>query len=318
MTSPLRIVYAGTPEFAVPALLSLLKANYVVCAVYTQPDRPAGRGRKLQPSPVKKIATEWNIPVCQPSSLKEESAQQILQAHQADIMIVAAYGLILPPPVLQMFPHGCINIHASLLPRWRGAAPIHRAILAGDTETGITIIQMDKGLDTGDMLLKITYPISVGMNADQLHDQLAALGSDAILETLSLLEKNAFQPEPQNDDESCYAAKLEKSEALINWQHTAAELARQVNAFNPWPVAETYLKNKRLRIWEATAVTPQTPSTSTQKPGDIISTSASGIDVLTGDGILRLHKIQLPGKKPIEVAAFLNANSVDGEHLGQQ
>ncbi len=318
MTSPLRIIYAGTPEFAVPALLSLLKANYDVCAVYTQPDRPAGRGRKLQASPVKKIATEWNIPVCQPSSLKEENAQQALQAHQADIMIVAAYGLILPLPVLQMFPHGCINIHASLLPRWRGAAPIHRAILAGDTETGITIMQMDKGLDTGDMLLKITCPITVGMNADQLHDQLAELGSDAILETLSLLEKNALQPEPQNDDKSCYAAKLEKSEALINWQHTAAELARQVNAFNPWPVAETYLQNKRLRIWEASAVTPQTPPASTQKPGDIISTSASGIDVLTGDGILRLHKIQLPGKKPIEAAAFLNANSVDGEYLGQQ
>ena len=317
MTSPLRIVYAGTPEFAVPALLSLLKANYDVCAVYTQPDRPAGRGRKLQPSPVKKIATEWNIPVCQPSSLKEETAQQALQAHQADVMIVAAYGLILPPAVLQAFPFGCINIHASLLPRWRGAAPIHRAILAGDTETGITIMQMDKGLDTGDMLLKVTCPISAGMNADQLHDQLAKLGSDAILETLSLLGKNALQPEPQNDDESCYAAKLEKSEALINWQHTAAELARQVNAFNPWPVAETYLQGKRLRIWEASAIASKAAKND-QKTGDIINTSTSGIDVLTGDGILRLHKIQLPGKKPVEAAAFLNANSVDGEHLDQQ
>lgn len=318
MTSPLRIVYAGTPEFAVPALLSLLKANYDVCAVYTQPDRPAGRGRKLQPSPVKKIATEWNIPVCQPSSLKEETAQQALQAHQADVMVVAAYGLILPPAVLQAFPFGCINIHASLLPRWRGAAPIHRAILAGDTETGITIMQMDKGLDTGDMLLKVTCPIATGMNADQLHDQLADLGSDAILETLSLLEKNALQPEPQNDDESCYAAKLEKSEALINWQHPAAELARQVNAFNPWPVAETYLQGKRLRIWEASAIASKAAAKNDQKPGDIINTSTSGIDVLTSDGMLRLHKIQLPGKKPVEAAAFLNANSVDGEHLGQQ
>ena len=317
MTSPLRIVYAGTPEFAVPALLSLLEADYDVCAVYTQPDRPAGRGRKLQPSPVKKIATEWNIPVCQPSSLKEETAQQALQAHQADVMVVAAYGLILPPAVLQAFPFGCINIHASLLPRWRGAAPIHRAILAGDTETGITIMQMDKGLDTGDMLLKVTCPIITGMNADQLHDQLADLGSDAILETLSLLEKNALQPEPQNDDESCYAAKLEKSEALINWQHTAAELARQVNAFNPWPVSETYLQGKRLRIWEASAIASKAAKND-QKPGDIINTSTSGIDVLTGGGILRLHKIQLPGKKPVEAAAFLNANSVDGEHLGQQ
>ena len=318
MTSPLKIIYAGTPEFAVPALLALLEAKYDVCAVYTQPDRPAGRGRKLQLSPIKKVATEWNIPVCQPPSLKDETAQQILQAHQADLMIVAAYGLILPTAVLQMFPHGCINIHASLLPRWRGAAPIHRAILAGDTETGITIMQMDKELDTGDMLLKTACPITPGMNADQLHDQLAALGSDAMLETLALLEKNALQPQSQNNDESCYAAKLEKSEALINWQHTAAELARQVNAFNPWPVAETYWQNKRLRIWEASTVITQTSPTSNQKPGDIVNTSPSGIDVLTGDGILRLHKIQLPGKKPVEAAAFLNANSVDGEHLGQQ
>lgn len=315
MAAHLRIIFAGTPEFAVPALNALIQAGHTVCAVYTQPDRPAGRGRKLQFSAVKKAALAQGLPVYQPPSLKDQDTQQALFAHGADIMIVAAYGLILPVEIIEHFPLGCLNIHASLLPRWRGAAPIQRAIMAGDAVTGITIMQMDEGLDTGDMWLKMSLPIHPDSNASDLHDQLAELGATALLHTLKNIQAGTGAAEPQDNTRATYAHKLEKQEAVIDWHEPAINLARKVRALCPWPIAETRYQNQKLRIWQATSV-DVTSSVSDGKPGDIITAGAEGIDVLTGKGLLRLQTLQLPGKKPVSAADFLNARSVDHEHLG--
>ncbi|MDR9424677.1 MAG: methionyl-tRNA formyltransferase, partial [Marinobacter sp.] len=250
----MRIVFAGTPDFAATALKALLKAGHDIVGVYSQPDRPAGRGRKLVPGPVKQVALDADIPVFQPLSLKSEDAQQELAALKPDVMIVAAYGLILPKAVLDIPTHGCLNIHASLLPRWRGAAPIHRAIAAGDTQTGITIMQMDEGLDTGDMLLKVTTPIRSDDTGGSLHDRLADLGGEAIVEALNQLARGDLGPEPQNDNEACYAHKLSKEEGHIDWQRSAADIERLVRAFNPWPGTFTDLGDQRIRIHMAQAL----------------------------------------------------------------
>ncbi|MDX1811781.1 MAG: methionyl-tRNA formyltransferase, partial [Gammaproteobacteria bacterium] len=242
----MKIIYAGTPEFAAVALRALLKTSHEIIAVYTQPDRPAGRGRKLTPSAVKQVALEHNIPVYQPASLKDESAQQELANLNADIMVVAAYGLLLPKAVLDIPIRGCLNIHGSLLPRWRGAAPIQRAIEAGDAETGITIMQMDVGLDTGDMLLKKSCEITDADTTATLHDKLAELGGAAIVEALDLLEKNALPAEKQDDAQAVYAHKLNKAEAVVNWNESAAIIQRKIRAFNPWPVAQTVYDEKVL------------------------------------------------------------------------
>ena len=304
----MNIVYAGTPDFAVPALQSLIDSEHKVVAVYTQPDRPAGRGRKVQFGPVKQVAVDAGIPVEQPLSLKDEEAQQILASYKSDVMIVAAYGLLLPQIVLDMPRHGCLNIHGSLLPRWRGAAPIHRAIQTGDSETGVTIMQMALGLDTGDMLLKRVCPISTEDTSQTIHDRLANDGAEALLEVLSLIEKNELNPEPQDDSLTSYAEKLNKAEAEIDWNQSAAEIDLKIRAFNPWPVAFTLFKGKPLRIYMSKVVDLKNDS----GPGSVITESPEGILIATGDGVLSFSRLQLPGKKAMNVKDFLNGQSLMG------
>lgn len=303
--SSLRIIFAGTPEFAAIALCALVHSEHEVIAVYTQPDRPAGRGRKLRASPVKEAAIENKIPVFQPESLKDSDAQDLLRSFNADAMIVAAYGLILPQVVLDLPRLGCLNIHASLLPRWRGAAPIQRAIAAGDTESGITIMQMNAGLDTGDILQLAPCAILEKDSGGDLHDRLADIGAKAILDTLDLLDREKINPVRQDDTLATYAHKLDKKEALIDWQNSATEIDRVIRAFNPWPVAFTYLNNKTLRIWEAQALSEN----SALEAGTVINYNKSGIDISCGEGTLRLLKLQPSGSKAMDVASFMNGHA---------
>ena len=313
MSDSLRVVYAGTPDFAVPALAALHERGHQVVAVYTQPDRRSGRGRKVTFSPVKAKANELSVPVEQPITLREEPAQRQLRDYQPDVMIVAAYGLILPLEALQIPTYGCLNIHASLLPRWRGAAPIQRAIEAGDSSTGVTIMQMAEGLDTGDMLHKVECQITENMTAAVLHDQLAAMGARALIETLDLLIANELKPVVQDETQVTYASKLQKSEATISWHESALTIHRRVCAFNGWPVAQTTMQGETLRVWESRLVEE---SRITGTPGTVIGVD-DGIDVTTGDGILRLRKVQAPGKKPMDAGDFLNSRTlVIGTQLG--
>jgi methionyl-tRNA formyltransferase len=314
MTEPLRIVFAGTPEFAASTLAALLTTEHKVVAVYTQPDRPAGRGRKLQPSPVKQLAQTHDIEVRQPAKLKDPADLAALAALQADLMVVVAYGLLLPQAVLDAPRLGCINIHASLLPRWRGAAPIQRAILAGDAESGVTIMQMEAGLDTGPMLHVLRTPILLDDTGGSLHDRLAELGARALLESLSGIADGSLLPQVQDDGLATYAKKLDKQESMIDWSQPAEVIDRQVRAFNPWPVAQTLFQDKVMRIWSARPL--QEPVPAGAVPGTVTAAGKAGIDVATGSDLLRITELQMPGKRAMSAAEFLNAHSVDGAVLG--
>jgi methionyl-tRNA formyltransferase len=304
MTSRLRLVFAGTPDFAARCLDAALAAPADVVAVYTQPDRPSGRGRKLAASPVKQRALAAGIPVEQPETLKNADAQQRLAGYAPDLMIVVAYGLILPKKVLAIPRLGCWNVHASLLPRWRGAAPIQRAILAGDTETGVDLMQMEAGLDTGPVLIERRTPISRNDTGGSLHDRLAALGAEALAEGLARVA-GGDMPAPRVQAEAGveYAHKIDKSEARLDWNEPARVLERKVRAFDPWPAAEAELWNERVRIWSAEAIDARTDAT----PGTIVATGRDAIDVATGKGLLRILEVQREGGRRIGVRDWLNA-----------
>ena len=304
----MRLVFAGTPDFAVPSLRAAAQRGEVV-AVYTQPDRPAGRGRELQPSPVKREALLRGIPVLQPESLKSQLSRDALRALQPDLLIVVAYGLLLPQKVLDIPRHGCWNVHASLLPRWRGAAPIQRAIEAGDSETGVCLMQMEKGLDTGPVLLSQRIAIGAAETAGQLHDRLAALGAQTLADGLGLL-RAGMRPvaQPQPDAGATYARKLDKAEARLDWSRPATELAAQVRAFNPWPMAETELAGERVRIHAAIALPPAHAAA----PGTVLAAGRDGIDIASGDGALRVQRLQRAGGKPVSAADYLNARPLPG------
>ena len=299
----LKVIFAGTPDFAAQHLHALLDAGINVVAVYTQPDRPAGRGKQLTASPVKLLAQQHQVPVFQPHSLKEAAAQEQLAALQADLMIVVAYGLLLPTAVLEAPRLGCINVHGSLLPRWRGAAPIQRAIWAGDEQTGITIMQMDEGLDTGDMLFKLACPIEPDDTSASLYDKLARLGPEGLLTTLEKLAQGQLQPEKQQDALANYARKLSKEEALIDWQLPAAQLERCIRAFNPWPFSYLVIQEQNVKIWQAQVLA----ESHTSIPGTVLRTGKEGIDVATAEGVLRLLRLQPPGKKPMLTHELLNS-----------
>lgn len=321
MTSPLRIVFAGTPEFSVPALEALHAAGHRVVAVYTQPDRPAGRGRAVAASPVKQRALALGVPVEQPATLRTPEAQAALAAYAPDVMVVVAYGLILPQAVLDIPRLGCLNIHASLLPRWRGAAPIQRAVLAGDERTGVTIMQMDAGLDTGPELLRRELAIGERETAGQLHDRLAPLGAQAIVEAVAGRAAGELHAQPQPDHGATYAAKIRKEEARIDWSRPALELDRLVRAFNPWPIAETTLGGTQVRVWEARPWEPApdagaTPIGSSLLPGAVVDVPGR-IVVATGEGALELLTLQWPGRKPVSAREFLNSRPLAGARFGE-
>ena len=307
-TAPLNIVFAGTPDFAASVLDVILGSQHNIIACYTQPDRPAGRGRKLAASPVKQLAQEHRIPVYQPLNFKSEEDLESLQALNADIMVVVAYGIILPKAVLDTPRLGCINVHASLLPRWRGAAPIQRAIAAGDDESGVTIMQMDEGLDTGAMLSKVVTPIDLDDTGGSLHDRLAELGATACVEALSSLSAGTTSAQAQDDAQANYAHKLSKQEGQIQWQLDSQQIHNLIRAFNPWPIAHTEMDGNKVRIVNAELADTESVSTPPNtEPGTIIDASKQGIVVATGSGVLRLTRMQLSGGKQLAVADILNS-----------
>lgn len=324
--SGLSIVFAGTPEFSVPALEALVASEHRVVAVYTQPDRPAGRGQKLAMSAVKQAALRHGLRIEQPPKLRDPEEIARLASFQADLMVVVAYGLILPQAVLDTPRLGCVNIHASLLPRWRGAAPIQRAIQAGDTQTGVTIMRMEAGLDTGPILLARSIPIAPSDTSATLHDRLSKLGAEALLEALPGIADGSLRPRPQPSEGVTYAAKVAKEEARIDWTQPAVQLDRQVRAFNPWPVAETTLNGVQLRIWaavpnarglDAADREAQLHQVDAVAPGTVVRADAGGIHVATGQGTLILTQVQLAGRKPVSAAEFLRGQRLVGAVLGQ-
>lgn len=303
MSDSLRIIFAGTPDFAARHLDALLSSGHHVVGVFTQPDRPAGRGKKLMPSPVKVLAEENGLPVFQPASLRPQENQQLVADLHADVMVVVAYGLILPKAVLDMPRLGCINVHGSLLPRWRGAAPIQRALWAGDEETGVTIMQMDVGLDTGDMLYKLVCPITDEDTSATLYDKLAGLGPAGLIETLAQLANGTAQPQVQDEAQVTYAEKLSKEEARVDWSLSAAQLERCIRAFNPWPMSWLEIDGQPLKIWKASVIDTGT----TAEPGTIVDATKQGIQVATGDGILNVESLQPAGKKAMSAQDLLNS-----------
>jgi methionyl-tRNA formyltransferase len=307
----LKLGFAGTPDFAVPAL-NRLAARHRICAVFTQPDRPAGRGQALHSSPVKRRALELGLPVHQPATFKSPEALAQLRAADLDALVVVAYGLILPITALGIPGWGCINIHASLLPRWRGAAPIQRALLAGDAVTGVTIMRMEAGLDTGPMLNSRSTSIGPTDTAQTLHDRLAEMGAELMGESLDDLSNERVREVAQPADGITYAEKIEKSEALIHWQQSAEQIDRQVRAFNPSPIAETRFNGAQLRVWSAEPIEAPAGGRETMPPGTVLTATEEGIDVVCGTGVLRILRLQLAGRKPLPAAQFLRGQRLDG------
>nr|WP_247682644.1 methionyl-tRNA formyltransferase [Pseudoalteromonas sp. MMG013] len=314
VTSPLRIVFAGTPDFAARHLNALINSQHNVVGVYSMPDRPAGRGKKLKASEVKLLAMEHDLPIFQPETFKSIEAQAELAALNADVMIVVAYGLLLPKAVLDTPKLGCLNVHGSILPRWRGAAPIQRALWAGDSETGVTIMQMDEGLDTGDMLYIATCPITAQDTSASLYDKLAELGPSALLETLNLLISDTATPIKQNDDLANYAKKLSKDEANIDWTIPAVQIERNIRAFNPWPVCFTVMQEQAVKIWQATVLDEQGDA------GTILRSDKHGVVIACGEQALAITQLQPQGKKPMSAQDFLNGRAewvTTGTKVGQ-
>ncbi|MAA74693.1 MAG: methionyl-tRNA formyltransferase [Salinisphaeraceae bacterium] len=307
----MRIVFAGTPEFAVPSLRAMLESDHQVVGVLTQPDRPAGRGRQPRPSPVKGAALASGLPVYQPLSLKKTESLNTLAQWAPDLMVVVAYGLLLPADVLSLPEYGCINVHASLLPRWRGAAPIARCIQAGDQETGVTIMQMDRGLDTGDMLAQQACELTPAMTAGQLHDRLAEMGAGLLRTTVSDLVRGRVSHTPQDHDQACYARRLAKQEAQVDWTRHADAIARDIRAFNPWPVCHARLDGKAIRLFQAAVGRDREG----HAPGEIISADDDGIVVACGQGSLTLRTLQWPGKKPVAAADAARGRKLAGQRF---
>lgn len=312
MSPGLTVVFAGTPDFSVPAFEAIAASRHRIVAAYTQPDRRAGRGLRTEPGPVKAAAAARGIPTEQPATLKDPAAVDRLAARRPDVMVVVAYGLLLPQAVLDVPRLGCLNIHASLLPRWRGAAPIQRAILAGDPRTGVTIMRMEAGLDTGPMLSRQAVEIRADETGGSLHDRLARLGASMIVEALDRLETGTAEFEPQDASLATYARKLSKAEALIDWTWPAAAIERQVRAFDPWPVAETRLDGQQLRIWAARVGS----ETVTAPPGTVVASGPEGIAVATGRGQLLLSRVQAPGKRALPAPEFARGRHLVGRVLG--
>ena len=310
--TPLRIAFAGTPAFALPALNALLKSRHQVVGVLTQPDRPAGRGQQLRASPVKLLAAEHRLPIAQPQTLKTPEGRAELASWAPDLLVVVAYGLILPQAALDLPRLGCLNIHGSLLPRWRGAAPIQRAILAGDAESGVTIMQLDAGLDTGPMLLERAHPIGLHDTAGDLHDALSELGALALIEAIEGLASGTLKARAQPAG-ATHAAKIDKSEAAIDWTASAIQLDRQVRAFNPWPIAETRFGNETLRVIRARVAESGGVHA---PPGTLLGLADDGLRVACGEGVLAIRELQRAGKRPISARDFANAVRVDGLRFG--
>ena len=311
----LRVAFAGTPDFALTALEGVVRSRHTVVGVLTQPDRPKGRGRQLAASPVKVAALELGIPVSQPVTLKTEADRAELASWRPDVLVVVAYGLILPRAVLELPRLGCVNIHASLLPRWRGAAPIQRAILAGDMESGVSIMRMDVGLDTGPVFLERKVAISPHDTGGSLHDRLAALGASAVVEVLDQLAEDRAVSTPQREDGLTYASKIDKAEALIDWTRPAAEIERQVRAFNPWPIAETRLEGEQLRIYAAEAISLGSHE-AVHTPGSVVELRGDSIVVACGHGRLAVKELQRPGKRPVAARDLMNTLDLTGRRLG--
>ncbi len=313
----MRVVFMGTPDFAVPSLNALLNNNYEVAAVITQPDKPGGRGKKLRPSPVKVAALAAGLAVYQPKKVREPAFIEVLRGLCPDIIVVAAFGQILPEEILYLPPHGCINVHASLLPAYRGAAPIHRAIINGERQTGVTIMQMDTGLDTGAMLLQGQVPIGSDDTVGMVHDRLAALGGHLLLEVLELIKNGRARPVPQEDSRSCYAAMLTRTDEIICWEQDAETIKNQVRGLNPWPGARTSLGDKLLKIWQVSVVRDYPVGTA--EPGQVVEVRGDrGILVQTGGGILSIEELQLQGKKRMNTVEFLRGHSLAaGSKLGE-
>lgn len=308
----MRIIFAGTPEFAVPALQRLCDGDHQVVAVYTQPDRPAGRGQQLQMSPVKQLAVQQNIPVFQPDNLKSADQQAALKDLAPDLMVVAAYGLLLPQAVLDIPRIGCLNIHASLLPRWRGASPIQQAILHGDEQSGVTLMKMALQLDAGDMIAKTAINISSRWSAGDLHDHLSTLGAELLADNLDVIEERWSNAEPQDETLVTYAAKLEKKQAEIDWNKSAIQLDREVRAYNPWPVSFSASNGATVRIWKAKPLLEAPIGL----PGLVMKHSKSGVDVCCGEGVLRITELQFSGKRRCSAAEALNGRDLAGQQLG--